>query len=58
MPEDLTVSQLYGEYWHWKVSAVRSNLQPPRVTIAKEKLCLKIAEIIYSNSGERLRDFI
>ena len=58
VPEDLTVSQLYGEYWNWKVSAVRSNLQPPRASIAKEKLCLKIAEIIYSNSGERLRDFI
>ncbi|MEG3899303.1 MULTISPECIES: hypothetical protein [unclassified Microcoleus] len=58
VPEDLTVSQLYGEYWNWKVSTVRSNLQPQRVRIAKEKLCLKVAEIIYSNSGERLRDFI
>lgn len=58
VPEDLTVSQLYGEYWNWKVSTVRSNLQPQRVRIAKEKLCLKIAEIIYSNSGKRLRNFI
>ncbi|MEG4938999.1 helix-turn-helix transcriptional regulator [Microcoleus sp. F4-D5] len=58
VPEDLTVSQLYGEYWNWKVSTVRSNLQPQRARIAKEKLCLKIAEIIYSHSGERLRDFI
>ncbi|MEG4811532.1 hypothetical protein QUA82_28955 [Microcoleus sp. F8-D3] len=58
VPEDLTVSQLYGEYWNWKVSAVRSNLQPQRASLAKEKLCLKVAEIIYNNSGERLRDFI
>lgn len=58
VPEDLTVSQLYGEYWKWKVSAIRRNLQSPHSSMAKERLCLKVAEIACNNSGERLRDFI
>jgi hypothetical protein len=58
VPEDLTVSQLYEKYWNWKIAKVRHNLQSRRLGKVKEKLCLQIAETLYKNSGEKLRDFI
>jgi hypothetical protein len=58
VPEDMTVSQLYEKYWDWKIAKVRHNLQSPHLSRAKERLCLKIAEFAYSNSTDRLRDFI
>ncbi|MEB3826258.1 hypothetical protein [Phormidium sp. CCY1219] len=58
VPEDLTVSQLYDIYWTWKISKVRHQQQSPRIGKSKEKLCLFLAETLYQNSEERLRDFI
>ncbi|AFZ22157.1 hypothetical protein [Allocoleopsis franciscana] len=56
VPEDLTVSQLYAKYWDWKIAKVRKNLPSMQVCLAKEKLCLEIAEAMYKKSDERLRD--
>jgi transcriptional regulator with XRE-family HTH domain len=58
VPEDLTVSQLYAKYWDWKIPKVRGNSPSIQVGLAKEKLCLEIAEAMYNKSDERLRDFI
>ncbi|WP_254566700.1 NACHT domain-containing NTPase [Oscillatoria sp. HE19RPO] len=58
VPEDLTVSQLYDIYWNWKISKVRHQHQSPRIGKTQEKLCLFLAETLYQNSGERLRDFL
>ncbi|HBL13660.1 MAG TPA: hypothetical protein DD379_20130, partial [Cyanobacteria bacterium UBA11162] len=58
VPEDLTVSQLYAKYWDWKIAKVRKTSQSLQVCMAKEKLCLEIAELMYNQSSERLRDFI
>jgi hypothetical protein len=58
VPEDLTVSQLYAKYWDWKIPKVRGNSPSIQVGLAKERLCLEIAEAMYNKSDERLRDFI
>ena len=58
VPEDLTVSQLYEKYWDWKIAKVRHNLQSEHLSLAKQKLCLKLARLMYENSGDRLRDFV
>lgn len=58
VPEDLTVSQLYSKYWDWKIAKVRKNLPSVQISLAKEKLCLDIAEAMYTKSDERLRDFV
>ena len=58
VPEDLTVSQLYEKYWDWKIAKVRHNLQSAHLGLAKEKLCLKLARLMYEKSGDRLRDFV
>ncbi|OKH33841.1 hypothetical protein NIES2119_22320 [[Phormidium ambiguum] IAM M-71] len=58
VPEDLTVSQLYERYWNWKIIKVRQNTQSQYLGLAKESLCLKLAETLYQNSQERLRDFV
>lgn len=58
VPEDLTVSQLYEKYWDWKIAKVRHNLQSAHLGLAKQKLCLKLARLMYENSGDRLRDFV
>ena len=58
VPEDLTVSQLYAKYWDWKIAKVRKNLPSVQISLAKEKLCLDIAEAMYTKSDERLRDFV
>ncbi|MEG4170094.1 MULTISPECIES: NACHT domain-containing protein [unclassified Microcoleus] len=58
VPEDLTVSQLYEKYWDWKIAKVRHNLQSGHLSLAKQKLCLKLARLMYESSGERLRDFV
>lgn len=58
VPEDLTVSQLYEKYWNWKIAKVRHNLQSEHLSLAKQKLCLKLARLMYENSGDRLRDFV
>ncbi|WP_293275259.1 NACHT domain-containing protein [Microcoleus sp. PH2017_18_LLB_O_A] len=58
VPEDLTVSQLYEKYWDWKIAKVRHNLQSEHLSLAKQKLCLKLAQLMYENSGDRLRDFV
>jgi hypothetical protein len=58
VPEDLTVSQLYEKYWDWKIAKVRHNLQSEHISLAKQKLCLKLARLMYESSEERLRDFI
>jgi hypothetical protein len=58
VPEDLTVSRLYKTYWEQKIANVRGNLQPDYLGKIKEELCFKIAEVLYKQSGERLRDFV
>ncbi|MDJ1180034.1 hypothetical protein PJF56_14290 [Roseofilum sp. BLCC_M91] len=58
VPEDLTVSQLYGIYWDWKIARVRHSSQSATVGLAKEKLSLKLAQSLYHQSGDRLRDTI
>ncbi|MEG3861571.1 helix-turn-helix domain-containing protein, partial [Microcoleus sp. herbarium12] len=58
VPEDLTVSQLYEKYWDWKIAKVRHNLQSEHLSLAKQKLCLKLARLMYENSEDRLRDFV
>lgn len=58
VPEDLTVSQLYEKYWDWKIAKVRHNLQSAHLGLAKQKLCLKLARLMYEKSGDRLRDFV
>ena len=58
VPEDLTVSQLYEKYWHWKIVKVRHNSQVLYLKTIKEELCLQIAETLYRKSGERLQDCI
>ncbi|WP_293302613.1 NACHT domain-containing protein [Microcoleus sp. PH2017_27_LUM_O_A] len=58
VPEDLTVSQLYEKYWDWKIAKVRHNWQSEHLSLAKQKLCLKLARLMYENSGDRLRDFV
>ncbi|MEG4861556.1 NACHT domain-containing protein [Microcoleus sp. K1-B6] len=58
VPEDLTVSQLYEKYWDWKIAKVRHNLQSGHLSLVKQKLCLKLARLMYESSGERLRDFV
>lgn len=47
VPEDLTVSQLYEKYWDWKIAKVRHNLQSEHINLAKQKLCLKLARLMY-----------
>lgn len=59
IPEDLTVSQLYEKYWNYRIAQSRKPREDAqRIGIAKKQLCLGIAQIMYNNSGERLRDFV
>ncbi|GAB1538434.1 hypothetical protein NUACC21_10950 [Scytonema sp. NUACC21] len=59
VPEDLTVSQLYQMYWDLRIATSRKQRQDSRrIGMAKRNLCLKLAELMYCESDERLRDFI
>ncbi|MEC4982715.1 MAG: helix-turn-helix domain-containing protein [Oscillatoria sp. PMC 1068.18] len=59
VPEDLTVSQLYDIFWDFRISQSRKlHADARRVGIAKKNLCLRLAEIVYGSSSDRLRDFV
>ena len=59
VPEDLTVSQLYEMYWEFRIAQGRKNRpESRRIGLAKKNLCLELAQIMYSKSEARLRDFI
>ncbi|MEC4895409.1 MAG: helix-turn-helix domain-containing protein [Oscillatoria sp. PMC 1051.18] len=59
VPEDLTVSQLYDIFWDFRISQSRKlYADARRIGIAKKNLCLRLAEIMYSGSSDRLRDFV
>ncbi|MGI2906267.1 NACHT domain-containing protein [Tolypothrix sp. VBCCA 56010] len=59
VPEDLTVSQLYEKFWHFRIAQGRKHhTDARRIGMAKRNLCFKLAQIMYNNSGERLRDFV
>lgn len=59
VPEDLTVSQLYKMYWDLRIATSRkTHADIRRMGMVKKNLCLKIAEVMYNCSDERLRDFV
>ncbi|MDF5731096.1 MAG: hypothetical protein PUP92_24605 [Rhizonema sp. PD38] len=59
VPEDLTVSQLYEKFWHFRIAQGRKHHNDlRRIGMVKRNLCLKLAQMMYCNSGERLRDFV
>ena len=59
IPEDLTVSQLYDKYWDFRVAISRKNRDEAlRIGMTKKQLCLSIAQQMYQQSQEHLRDFV
>ncbi|MEC4812227.1 MAG: hypothetical protein SAK29_02955, partial [Scytonema sp. PMC 1069.18] len=59
VPEDLTVSQLYEKFWHFRIAQGRKHhTDSRRIGMVKRNLCLKLAQMMYDYSGERLRDFV
>lgn len=59
IPEDLTISQLYEEYWNFRIAKSRKNRDDaPRIGQAKKVLCLNLSQQMYEQSQEHLRDFV
>lgn len=59
IPEDLTISQLYEEYWNFRIAKSRKNRDDaPRIGQAKKVLCLNLSQQMYKQSQEHLRDFV
>lgn len=59
VPEDLTVSQLYEKFWQFRIAQGRKHYTDlRRIGMAKRNLCLKLAQKMYHNNRERLRDFV
>ncbi len=56
VPKDLTVSTLYDRFWQVKVASSRAAEPDAPVTLAKPKLCLQVAKVLWRRSAERLVD--
>lgn len=57
VPYDLTVSKLYERYWYEKVTYYRpEDSHEGRVAIAKETVCLKLAQTLFELSDQQLQE--
>jgi hypothetical protein len=58
VPNNLTVSKLYEQYWEEKINRSRKFGHHSPEAMQKRKLCLEIAKAIFEMSGERLHEWM
>lgn len=58
VPADLTVSELYEEYWSRKIARTRLEGAYSLVADFKNLICLQMAEVLFRQSEERLREAV
>ena len=58
VPRDLTVSELYKSYWKMRVEETRTHGRDSAVSIAKEGLCMRFAQLAADVGSGQLREWI